>query len=276
MSVAGVMLVKDEADIVGDTIRHLLDEVDHVYVLDNLSTDGSREIIAELKRGGRITLFDDDEVGHWQSEKTTRVALRALEEGFDWVVPCDADEWWEAEDGRRLADFLGGQTTDTYIVSAPLFNYVPTAVDPPDGSPFDRLGWRLREPRPQPKVAARLLPELVIAEGNHAADYTRRRRLSRRPRYQTTDGLVVRHFTWRTPDQYLRKIRNGVAAYAATDLPPTLGWHWRMWEGADDEAIRAHFLEHFFKTNPASDESLVYDPIHRRQSGAAPKGSTRG
>ena len=29
-------------------------------------------------------------------------------------------------------------------------------------------------------------------------------------------GLVIRHFSWRSEEQYLRKIRNGQAAYAAT------------------------------------------------------------
>jgi hypothetical protein len=73
-------------------------------------------------------------------------------------------------------------------------------------------------------------------------------------------GLVVRHFSWRSPEQYLKKIVNGRAAYALTDLPEGTGAHWRMWEGASDEAILAHFDTWFYARDPKSDRSLIYDP----------------
>lgn len=284
MSTAAVMLVKDEADIIGYTVEHLLGQVDHVIVADNGSTDGTKDILGRIQEsvsdgGFRLTLIDDDNPAYYQSQKTTELAMLALEAGHSWVVPCDADEWWYATDGRRLADFLDGLAPDVQIVEALLYNHIPTALDPPaecaacgstgfrsrrDGihclqchgevapSPFRRLGWRKREHGALPKVAARLRPDLVIEPGNHGA--------STQGTALRSGGFAVRHFSWRSPDQYVRKIRNGERAYAATDLPPSLGTHWRMWEGQPDEALEDHFRTWFWSSSPTADSSLIYDP----------------
>ena len=43
-------------------VRHTLGEVDHLLIADNLSTDGTREILAKLvDEGLPITLTDDPE-----------------------------------------------------------------------------------------------------------------------------------------------------------------------------------------------------------------------
>jgi hypothetical protein len=278
------MLVKDEADIVGYTVEHLLGQVDHVIVADNGSTDGTKDILGRIQEsvsdgGFRLTLIDDDNPAYYQSQKTTELAMLALDAGHSWVVPCDADEWWYATDGRRLADFLDGLAPDVQIVDAPLYNHLPTALDPPAEcdhcrssgiepglagvpcrvcagevrpNPFARLGWRKREHGALGKVAARLRPDLIIEAGNHGATTAGTALRS--------SGFVVRHFSWRSPEQYVRKIRNGERAYAATDLPPQLGVHWRMWEGVPDEALADHFRTWFWSADPTADSSLIYDP----------------
>lgn len=44
-------MVKNEADIVEQTIRHLLDQgVDHILAADNGSSDGTYEILLELSK----------------------------------------------------------------------------------------------------------------------------------------------------------------------------------------------------------------------------------
>lgn len=279
------MLAKDEADIVEDTVRHLLAEVDRVIVADNLSTDGTREILARLaEREPALAVLDDEEVGYWQSRKTTALAMRALDEGHRWVVPSDADEFWYAPDGRRVADFLDGLAPDVQLVSAAMYHHVPTVLDPPepcgpcgqtgglDGpwggrvqcsdceglgrlDTFRRIGWRKRQHGAMPKVACRLRPDLVIAAGNHDATTTGTATRS--------GGLVIRHYSWRSPGQYLRKIRNGEAAYAATDLPASVGEHWRGYAGRPDEAILSWFREWGFSADPGADDSLIYDPAPR-------------
>jgi hypothetical protein len=130
---------------------------------------------------------------------------------------------------------------------------VPTSLDPDDPNPARRIGWRLPDPGVLPKVAARTAPDLIIEMGNHAATYPSD------PCAFAVGGLTIHHYSWRTADQYLRKIRNGSEAYAATDLDAGFGAHWRGMDGATDDAIMAHFDKWFWFDDPA-DGGLVYDP----------------
>jgi len=249
------MLVKDEADIIEDVLRHALWHVDHVIVSDNMSTDGTWEIVNELalQQSGRVTVERDEQVAYQQSRKTTRLARIALEAGYNWVVPMDADEIWYALNGTRLVDYLDGHARDVMIVTADLYDHLPTALDDPSVvSPVRRIGWRLRQHGSLPKVACRCRPDLVIEMGNHSAR-TRGTGLS-------VPGLAIRHFSWRSPEQYVRKIRNGQAAYAASNLPETFGRHWRMWKDQPDEALVEHFHLWFHSDRPHDDASLVCDP----------------
>jgi hypothetical protein len=247
------VLVKDEADIIRHTVGRLLGQVDHIIVSDNGSTDGTRDLLYEYTSGGAITVLDDPEVGYYQDRKTTALARQAKAAGHDWVLPCDADEFWYATDGRTIGAFLAGLAPDVAFVDAPLYNHIPTALDDDDeANPFRRIGWRQREHGALGKVCARLRPGLEIRMGNHSA-YA--------PGVGTTSGgLVVRHFSWRSPEQYLRKIRNGEAAYAATNMNPGIGAHWRMFEGVPDETVLEHFRLWFWQEDPSLDETLIYDP----------------
>jgi glycosyltransferase involved in cell wall biosynthesis len=244
------MLVRDEADIVRYTVNHLLRQVDHVIVMDNLSTDGTSDILVGYGRD--VTVLQDEEIGYYQSRKTTRMALMALEMGHQWVVPCDADELWYAN-GLTVKDLLLSKGPDVQMVKAELYNHIPTSLDDDsEESPFRRIGWRKRQPGDLGKVACRLHPSLVIHAGNHNATYA--------GAALAATGLIIRHFSWRSPEQYLRKIRNGERAYAATNLPDSLGVHWRMFANATDEAVLDHYHQWFVSQSPRRDESLIFDP----------------
>ncbi len=247
------MLVKDEADIIEPVLRHLLTQVDHVIVADNGSTDGTFEILNAMRHEPGVELRADPELGYWQSRKTSALAYDAYVAGFDWVVPCDADEVWYAHE-RRLGDMLDGMPPDIQIVTAELYNHLPTLEDDETiTNPLERIGWRQRERAPLPKVAARTSTDLVIEAGNHGARY------KYGPGFRGA-GALIRHYSWRTEAQYLRKIRNGERAYAATTLPEGTGAHWRAWEGKPDEAIVDHFNRWFVVAEPSSNDALIWDP----------------
>lgn len=243
------MLVKDEVDVIEYTIRHLLAHVDHIIVADNGSTDGTREILESFP----ITIIDDPEVGYYQAEKTTNLALKAFRDGFNWVLPCDADELWYPRDDRPIRDYLDGIAPDVRIVKADLYNHLPGGDDDKDESnPFVRIRWRQRERAPIGKVCVRMGTDVQIHQGNHGASHN--------GTGLSVSGLVVRHFSWRTAEQYLKKIRSGSAAYAATDLDETVGAHWRMFDGAEDSAVTDHFERWFYFKEPRNDSSLMFDP----------------
>jgi len=259
MSVAAVMMVRDELDVVGHTIGHLLTQVDHVYVADNRSTDGTSDVVRAFGED-RVSVTRDDVVAYNQAEKTTRLAMWALRDGHEWVVPCDADEIWLGPDGMTVGEFLSRQGRDVQLVTALLYDHIPTADDPADQRvPQLRIGWRRRDPGVLPKVAARLHRKLTIHPGNHGADYGRHKALA-------VDGLTLRHFTWRTREQYVRKIRNGLEAYADV-ARKDIGVHWRMHDGASDEQIADHFDTWFWSPDPSSDAALIYDPLGRLDTG---------
>lgn len=254
MSVAAVMMVRDEADMIGWTLLHLSQNVDHVYVLDNGSTDDTPAILRSFADSGFATVIDDPEVGYWQARKMTELARRAHADGYEWVVPCDSDEIWLSDDGATVRDRLTRTGRDVQIVTARMWNHVPTDTDnQAEANPVRRIGWRLEEPNALPKVAARAAADLTIHAGNHGAAYDDGLAVE-------TNGLTVHHYSWRSREQYLRKIRNGHEAYAATDLPPETGAHWRMFDGASDDAIMQHFDRWFWFANPDDRPGIVYDP----------------
>lgn len=258
MSTAAVMMVKDEADVIEHTIRHLAYHVDEVIVLDNGSTDGTRDMIVDAAVHG-VVVFDEPEVAYMQADRMTWLAGMAHERGHAWAVACDADEIWHPshDPDRRVADYLDGLAPDVLVCEAALFDHFPTGADDDVGTPFVRIGHRNVQHAGLPKVAVRLTGDVQIHMGNHGATHVGE------PRQPRAGGLTVRHFSWRSEEQYVRKIVNGREAYAAAGdrLDEAWGVHWRMFTGATDDAIAEHYWTWFHKPDPeASDPPLVFDP----------------
>lgn len=253
--VVGICMVRDEADIIGVTLQNMLAQVDAIIVADNGSTDDTPDILEGFVDTGCVLLHRDRDPAYYQSRKMSLMAEDAVTAfGADWVVPFDADEAWYSPFGR-IADVLM-DLEDATVATAKLYDHVHTNEDPDEGTPFERMGWRRRDHADLPKVACRPAPRVTIEQGNHGASYPS----------QVVDGqLVVRHFPYRSPEQMIRKARNGAAAYAATDLPEYIGQHWRDYGRLTDEQITATFFEFFHVDNP-SQSSLIFDPCPTAKS----------
>lgn len=249
-AVVGIAMVRDEDDIIGDVVQHMLAQVDALIIADNLSTDHTGRILELIAdHNSNLVVYLDDEVGYQQSLKMSALARLAHEEfGAEWIVPFDADEVWYAPT-PRLGDFLRTLPPGDDIVRARLFDHVCTGRDDPTiASPTTRIQWRRSYVAPLPKVACRYRDGLTIEMGNHGANY------------QDLGGRVsdrriaVRHFPYRSPEQVVRKVRNGAEAYAATDLPEHFGAHWRQWGRILDlhgeDAIHDLFHTWYFRDEP--------------------------
>jgi glycosyltransferase involved in cell wall biosynthesis len=250
MTTFAMTMAKDEADVIEGTVSRMLAEVDAVIVADNGSTDGTREILDELP----VQVIDDPEVGYYQARKMSALAALAAEQGATWVVPFDADEVWASPHGR-IADVLAGVDPCVAVAPAPILNYVAAADDHPALPPLERIRWRRREPLGLPKVACRPVLPATIEQGNHGANYPT----------EIVHGLLeVHHFPYRSAEQFLSKVRNGAAAYKATDLPYGTGQHWREYgallERDGPEGVEAWFREHFVADDPTSDPDLILSP----------------
>lgn len=254
MTVVGVCMAKDEEDIIGSVVAHMLGQVDAVIVADNGSSDGTREILSGLD----CVLVDDPDPAYWQSAKMTSLARRAGEMGAEWIVPFDADEIWLGAGGNRLAEVLGSLDATVMVAAAELYDHVTSSEDDQAvGDPVARIGWRRDYPAALPKVAVRWDPSLVIEMGNHGASYE--------GVAPVVSGLLtVRHFPYRSAAQFIRKAANGAAAYAATSLPESFGAHWRGYgrilAESGPEALRDVYETWFHLSSPASHPDVVFDP----------------
>lgn len=264
-------MVKDEVDVIAATVRNMLEQVDAVVVADNLSTDGTLELLHELRAetAGRLEVQTDLEPGYFQSRKMTALARYAHDQlGAEWLVPFDADEVWYSPFAPTIADVLATVAPQWLVVPARLFDHVATGIDPAEPDPVLRMEWRRQDPAPLPKVACRWRDDLVILQGNHGAWYEGEPTI-------TDPLLVVRHFPYRSAEQLVRKVRNGAAAYTATgdQLDPDAGAHWRRWgqllEQAGPEAIGEVFRTWYWRRNPRNavliegerQPPLVHDPV---------------
>lgn len=216
-----VGMVRDESDVVAQTIRHLLDQgVDRVVVADNLSADGTDRILRELAaRHPQVLVARDAEPAYLQSAKMTVLADAAARAGAQWVIPFDADELWFGAESS-LAETL-------HAARAPIARAVVHNAFP---SPGPEQGLRLdATAHYDDKVAFRPFPGAVVAMGNHE--------VSRPGRSEAS--LRILHRPWRSYDQFARKVRSGSAALALTRLPAQKGYHWRALGALEDRELRA-------------------------------------
>ena len=160
------LLARDEADIVDEQIKfHLNAGVDFVIATDNLSQDGTTEILESYAKEGRLHLIREDSVYLRQADWITRMGrLAATEFGADWVIHSDADEFWWPR-GDSLKDVLASIPKRYGVVRALLRHFVPR---PDDGSPFaERMTVRMSTSSPINDPRSLFRPNLKII---HRAD----------------------------------------------------------------------------------------------------------
>jgi len=251
MSVAAVMVARDEADIVEATVRHALWYVDELICADHRSIDGTRDILAGLP----VTLFDVTERGFDGDSIWTWLAREAHARGHDWLLVNDADDIWHvnSELDIPVREYLATLDEQVLVVSGDSTNQIPTSGDDDEETnPVLRIVWRDRDPDAA-KVACRLRPD--FSYGRHGGWYGG---VMKRP--DIFRGLAVRHFTIRTAEQLVRKVRDGMDGMSVeAGMPEGFDESWGQWKGLTDDDIRARFYERFWSDDPDRG-GLVYDP----------------
>jgi glycosyltransferase involved in cell wall biosynthesis len=270
MSVIGISMMKDSEDVVRGVIEHMAEEVDHIIVADNNSTDGTRAILDELSTRLPLTIIDDPVEAYYQSAKMTALAQIAADMGAHAIVPFDDDELHFSRDGR-IRDVLTSDMSPGTAVAIPLYNHWVTLVDDPnEPDPFRRIQWRHRVPGMLHKVAYIWSQEIVIDMGNHG--------LSRRNEHGdivphdgltwVNAGMEVRHFPMRSHAQFLKKTLNGARALGLTDLPSDIGAHWRGHKAIYDihgvSALYRVFDDYYCYSVPWESD-MLHDPAPYRR-----------
>lgn len=260
----GITMCKDEEDVIFHTLLHMAEEgLTGIIVADNMSTDNTVKEIKKLQsllKGStcEIILVEDKEVGYYQSNKMTDLARQAHEFGADWIVPFDSDELWLA--GDTIANFLNTLPEKINVVHADLYNHFGSGIDPQGAIPFQNIAWRQSEKGALPKVAFKWQDDAVIGQGNHSVEMKG---------IKSVGGLEIRHFPYRSWEHFKRKAINGYAAYKATDLPESMGGHWRSYgqliEAHGDDKIRKEVFEKYFWFLSPTDNGMIFDPAQFRR-----------
>ncbi|MDD2608144.1 MAG: glycosyltransferase family 2 protein [Giesbergeria sp.] len=109
MLITGITCVRNEADIIESFVRHNLNYLDHLLVVDNCSTDKTLEILLLLKNEGLNIDIKTFPAKDHQQEIIFNAAINQLaidERNFDFCVLLDADEFIDAESKNYFSNEL--------------------------------------------------------------------------------------------------------------------------------------------------------------------------
>ena len=229
--VFAVMMVKDEIDIIGHNIEYLeTQDIDHIFVANNLSTDGTREKLIELsEKYDNITVYDDNEFAYYQPDKMNEWILRCYKMGASIIIPIDADEIWHSKvKGKTLGQILKESDGDIFV--AETIDFIPTEKDTDDINPIKSMCYRKEKSDSFPSVAFRKFPGSYLEIGNH--------NIMNHPGKRVEDLIGIRHYQYRSFEQFYKKVINGKKVYDDTSYPDYMGSHWRNLGSKSEDDLR--------------------------------------
>lgn len=97
-----------------------------IHIFDNNSTDGSRKLLERLAESQEIlhTIWDGNWPGSSPQVEAYREAMRrARQEGFDWILFLDADEFIVPYQQSNISDLIGEITKGDEEISAIAINW---------------------------------------------------------------------------------------------------------------------------------------------------------
>jgi Glycosyl transferase family 2 len=222
-ALALTMVVRDEEEILAENLDyHLSQGVDVILVVDHGSTDGTSAILSEYERLGCVRWFRDEARPHVQAERVNRLLKMAADEYHaDWVIHCDADEFWMPAAGS-LRDVFAAIPDRYGYLRVKRHNYLPA---PDAHEPFHqrmlvrhRCSLNLRGTPLEPKVAQRPAAGASVAPGNHDLESPM---MDQAPDFGAVEVL---HFQMRTFEQFERKVlRNGIGHERNTERVDGIG-----------------------------------------------------
>lgn len=204
MKVHAICIIKDEADIIAQTLQAAVEWCDFVYILDNGSTDGTWEAICRLsKQYAQLVPYMQD--GSRPFTNSVRGELynhfRDNSAPGDWWVRLDADEIY-IDDPRA---FLANVPERYGSVYAAVFQYYFTDVDraryetdPSSYAPNIPIQDKLRY------YLNNLSTLRMIRDNGHLAWKDRSWPRHRDPNLPTR--IWLRHYQYRSPQQIQRRL----------------------------------------------------------------------
>jgi hypothetical protein len=231
----GLMLLRDEADILAESLARMLEWIDNLYILDLGSTDGSWEIVQDFAaRDKRIVPCKSAPIIYSDGLRCMLFdRYRKLFDPGDWVMKIDADEIYHIPPPRFVEQRLGRLDGAVYLQWY-FFRLVKSEVDAYESGQVDVAADRKRsieDRRRYYKISQYSEPRMF-----------RYRRSMQWPAnvfwpfnfgYVSRSRIPIRHYPHRDPIQMAARFRLRARMMS---LNAAAGGHWKL-ENWRDEVV---------------------------------------
>lgn len=236
MQIAVISMVRNEADIIESFVRHAVAFAAKIYIVNHNSTDGTENILDSLVQEGLpliVEYFTESEQA--QAEVMTGLMRRAFADGYDFVLPLDADEFLLPDGDNDMVwckEALLNACVPDKIYQLPWVTYQTKGEYTGKKFIMDIECYREAEPEPLGKLLLGRLAfaqmKFFLSQGNHHALLNADsgvQRLTALP----LQGVHLAHFSWRSREQAASKAAVGwLANVAKYSRQTNLANHWRQ------------------------------------------------
>ena len=240
------ILVKNEDDIIEENIKvHAALGVDAFVVMDNDSSDGTKEILRRLQHSYEITVIEEKGLYN-QARWMKRLAMEAKKLGADWVINNDADEFWIPNENKSLRACLAYKGS---VITAHRYNMLIDAQSYQKNFNFYDMAYRVQNPiyyeksyqqthenvsivlaKNAPKVITNPHGLILIRGGNHKALHIGhiREYFKHYDKIKRDSDIVVYHYPVRSYKQFEKNIQNR-KMLLESKKHIRMGPHYRRW-----------------------------------------------
>ena len=276
-----IMMVRNEETIIIESIGHLLQHlrIERLLVIDNGPSDRTPHYLARIARIDSRLRWRSSPGVYDQGGLMSELAREAWAEGAEWILPVDADEFFDPGRGgfmpllaaqgvgafsvpvvnfvqSRLAGYLPGagwpdRALETMVFAAKPHHPWEKARDFVESGiiPFVRIAY-------PPKHVFRASDTLSLEPGCHGAQ-------GLAGEIRLWPGAAFLHAPIRTFNDIHRRVEHG-RRLAEADPDPAVGWHVRRLMHMSQAELRQEWRANTTRLGDIRGRSLSFDPRLRQ------------